>query len=109
MPSPGPGFLRISIAAPVVPILRVGHTPAPAGHQVVRLRLEDGRTVEVSPGHPTAGGSPVGALRTGDRFDGSVVTSTERIPYAGETWDLLPAGPTHTYWADGILLGSTLS
>jgi len=92
-----------------VPILRVGHTPAPAGHQVVRLRLEDGRTVKVSPGHPTAGGSPVGALRTGDRFEGSVVTSTERIPYAGETWDLLPAGPTHTYWADGILLGSTLS
>lgn len=92
-----------------VPILRVGHTPAPAGHQVVRLLLRDGRTVEVSPGHPTAGGSPVGALRSGDRFDGSVVTSTERIPYAGDTWDLLPAGPTHTYWADGILLGSTLA
>jgi hypothetical protein len=26
----------------------------------------------------------------------------------GGTYDLLPSGPTGTYWADGVLLGSTL-
>jgi hypothetical protein len=25
-----------------------------------------------------------------------------------ETWDRLPDSPTGTYWADGVLLGSTL-
>ena len=98
------GGRRIAVA-----ILRVGHTRAPVGHQVVRLRLQDGRTVQVSPGHPTVDGRTVGALRVGDSFDGSVVAATDRIPYAGDTWDLLPAGSTHAYWADGILLGSTLA
>jgi hypothetical protein len=31
------------------------------------------------------------------------------VPYAGgRTWDLLPAGATGSYWANGILLASTL-
>jgi hypothetical protein len=82
---------------------------APAGHEVVRLALADGRVVVVSPGHPTADGRTVGRLRTGDRYDGSVVASATLLPYAGaRTYDLLPSGPTGTYFADGILLGSTL-
>jgi hypothetical protein len=92
-----------------VAVLRVAHTPAPLGHRVVRLRLEDGRQVEVSPGHPTIDGRTVGTLRAGDRFDGSLVASADLVAYAGDTWDLLPAGATHAYWADGILLGSTLA
>lgn len=32
----------------------------------------------------------------------------ERLPYRGRTYDVLPAGPTGAYWADGVLLGSTL-
>ena len=31
------------------------------------------------------------------------------LPYIGDTWDLLPRSTTGTYWADGVLLGSTLS
>jgi hypothetical protein len=88
---------------------RVGMTPVPPTHEVVRLLLVDGRTVLVSPGHPMAHGGTVGELRAGARFDGSRVVSADRVPYAGGfTYDLLPFGPTGTYFANGILLGSTL-
>lgn len=84
--------------------------PAPAGHQVVRLRLEDGRELDASPGHPTADGRRLGELVPGDRLDGSRVVSAERIPYAETaTYDILPAGETGFYWAEGILVGSTLA
>ena len=91
------------------PVLVVGHTPAPIGHQVVHLVLVDGRSVDVSPGHPLPDGRPVGDLRTGDPVDGSSVASAELRRYDGsDTWDLLPAGATHVYWADGVPLRSTL-
>lgn len=91
------------------PLVAIGRTPVAATHQVVRLRLADGRGVLVSPGHPTADGQVVGALRAGDRVDGSVVVSAERVAYGGGfTFDIRPAGATGAYWADGVLLGSTL-
>jgi hypothetical protein len=91
-------------------VLAVGHTPVPPTHRVARLVLADGRSVLVSPGHPTPGGEPVGSLRTGDAFEGTSVISAELIPYAGGfTFDLLPSGPTGTYFANGVLLGSTLA
>lgn len=91
------------------PVLNVGSTRTPAGHQIVHLQLADGRSVDVSPRHPLADGRRVADLAPGDPLDGTVIASAERRPYAGAaTWDLLPAGPTHVYWADGIPLGSTL-
>jgi Hint domain-containing protein len=89
-------------------VLETGHMEAPPGHVVVALRLDDGRTVMVSPGHPTADGRTVGALRPGDRYDGGRVTSATLVPYGGSTWDILPSGPTGSYVANGVLLGSTL-
>ena len=94
------------IAAPLVVI---GSTPVPATHQVVRLALADGRSVFVSPGHRTADGRRVGDLAAGDMLDGAPIASTARVAYAGgATYDILPAGATGTYWANGVLLGSTL-
>jgi hypothetical protein len=90
------------------PILVVSHVPAPVGHQVLRVVLADGRTVEASAGHPTSTGRAVGTLRPGDLLDGSPVTAVESMPYGGDTWDLLPAGPTGVYWANDVLLASTL-
>jgi hypothetical protein len=91
-------------------VVAVGHTPVPATHEVVRLVLADGRMVLVSPGHPTTDGTPVGQLRVGQRFEGTLVASAERIPYrGGYTYDLLPSGATGTYFANGVLLGSTLA
>ncbi len=90
-------------------VLRIGRTPVPATHMVVRLVLADGRTVLVSPGHPTPDGSRVGDLRAGQSFEGTRVVSARRVAYAGGfTYDLLPSGATGTYFANGVLLGSTL-
>ncbi len=93
---------------PAAPVLEVGSTVAPPGHAVVRVRLSDGRTVTASPGHPTADGRALGMFSVGDRLDGAAVVAIERLPYRGRTYDLLPAGATGAYWADGVLLLSTL-
>lgn len=82
---------------------------APLGHEVVRLSLADGRTFVASPGHPTADGRTVGELRAGDVLDGSLVVSVQLVGYVGATYDLLPSGPTGTYFVNGVLLGSTMT
>jgi hypothetical protein len=93
-----------------VPVLAVGSTPVPSTHLMVHLRLADGRELWASPGHRTADGRQLGTLAVGDTVDGSRVTFWTLEPYAGgRTYDLLPSGPTGTYWANGILLASTLS
>ena len=91
-------------------VIQIGSIEAPAEHRMVHLFLADGRELLVSPGHKTADGRPVGTLRAGDRLDGSTINRLELVPYAGgRTYDLLPAGATGHYWANGILLSSTLS
>jgi Hint domain len=99
-----------SAGTPIVGlVLLVASSPVPPTHQVVDLRLADGRALRASPGHPLPDGRRLGDLQTGDLVDGSRVVSATLVPYAGgATFDLLPSGPTGTYWADGILLASTL-
>jgi hypothetical protein len=91
------------------PLAAVGHVPAPLGHLVVHIVLADGREVRASAGHPLADGRPLGVLRAGDTLDGARVVSADRELY-GEpaTYDILPAGATGLYWANGVLLGSTI-
>jgi hypothetical protein len=102
--TPGANGTRVAAA-----LVAIGSTPVPASHQVVRLVLDDGRLVYVSPGHPTADGRRVGDLAAGDGYDGATVASAERVRYdGGATFDILPAGVTGAYWANGVLLGSTL-
>jgi hypothetical protein len=92
------------------PVLEVGSTAVPAGHLMVHLVLGDGRELLASPGHRTADGRQLGSLARGDALDGSSIIEWELVPYAGDrTYDLLPAGPTGTYWADGILMSTTLA
>ena len=58
---------------------------------------------------PAFDGRQAGDLRVGDQLDGSTITKWELVPYAGgRTYDLLPAGATGFYWANGIVLSSTL-
>ena len=91
-------------------VLEAGSTQVPAGHMMVHLKLADGRELQASPGHRTADSRPLGTLAVGELLDGSTIVRWELVPYAGDrTYDLLPAGPTGTYWADGILLSSTLA
>jgi hypothetical protein len=84
--------------------------PVPAAHPVVHLVLSDGRELWASPSHPTADGRLLADLQVNDLLDGARVTSVERLAYGGAaTYDILPSGDTGFYWADGILMGSTLA
>lgn len=90
-------------------ITKTSKVPVPPTHQMVHLILNDGRELFVSPGHPTTDGHTIGNLVSGDLYDGVSVISTERVSYGeGATYDILPSGDTGFYWANGILIGSTL-
>jgi len=92
-----------------VPLSRVQRVET-HGHHVVRVELETGRVLEISPRHPTADGRTFGDLRTGDRLDGVRITSAEIVPYRfTHTIDILPASETGTYVAGGVLIGTTMS
>jgi hypothetical protein len=92
-----------------VPLLQVGHTPV-TGHHVLRLLLDDGRVLEISPRHPTGDGRLLGDLLAGARLDPThTLAASELVPYQHEaTFDILPASSTGTYFAAGAWLGSTL-
>ncbi len=93
----------------LVPVVEVGSVPIPSWHEFVRLQLVDGREVVASAGHPTADGRRLGELEVGDELDGGRVLSVSTVPAHGSaTYDLLPASPTGVYWANGVMLGSTL-
>lgn len=90
-------------------ILQVGRTLVPPTHKMVHLMLYDGRELFASPGHPTTDGRQLGDLKAGDILDGTKIKTAELVPYnENYTYDILPSGPTGFYWADGILLKSTL-
>ncbi len=91
-------------------ILQTGHVQVPPTHQMIQINLSDGRELWASPGHPTADGRKLGNLRTGDTLDGAQIVSLEKLPYHQTfTFDILPSGATGYYWANGILMGSTLA
>lgn len=76
---------------------------------LIRVVLDDGRSVVAAAAHPTAIGTALGALEPGDILDGSIVVMVEAVAaHDGVTYDLLPSGPTGVYWANGVPLGSTL-
>jgi hypothetical protein len=90
-------------------ILQTGHVRVPATHQMIHVMLSDGRELWASPGHPTSEGWQLGNLKAGEFLDGARITQAERVPYGqGYTFDILPSGGTGFYWANGILMGSTL-
>lgn len=94
------------VVAPIVRVVRVG---VPASHRVLMVRLEDGRSVRVSAQHPLAEDGIVGKIDVGASLDGSTVIERRLVvPTSNATWDILPAGETGHYWANGVRLGSTL-
>ncbi len=90
-------------------IIKTSATLVPVSFQIVRITLSDGRIVSASPGHPTADNVPLSDYHAGDSLNGAAVISAELVYYnGGATYDILPAGATGTYWANGVLLKSTL-
>ena len=91
-----------------VPVAGV-HRQRAEHHHVVRVTLASGRALEISAPHPTADGRLFGDLRTGDLLDGQPILAVEVIPYEHEyTYDIFPASSTHSYFAAGARIGSTL-
>ena len=82
---------------------------SPTSFQIIRIVLNDGRIVSASPGHPTTDGRTIGELKVGDTLDGGIIAAVTAVPYSGYTFDILPEGGTGFYWANGILLKSTLA
>jgi hypothetical protein len=82
---------------------------SPSSFQIITIMLNDGRSVSASPGHPTTDGRIIGELQAGDTLDGRTVVSVTTTPYSGYTFDVLPGGGSGFYWANGILLKSTLA
>ena len=92
-----------------VSILKTAKTYVGQDHKILHIVLSDNRSLYVSPGHPTAQGIDVAMLKTGNALDGGKIVSIELLNYKFEyTYDLLPESQTGTYYANGILMGSTL-
>ncbi len=80
------------------------------GYDLRHIVLTDGRELIVSGTHPTAEYGRIADFCPGDMLDGSMIVSIENVRHSGSyVYDLLPAGETGFYWANGVLLGSTLS
>jgi len=92
-----------------VPVLIASAQLAP-NHVVTQAELSNGRVLRISPNHPTADGRTFGQLRSGDQISGLQLRRVVFVPYGHErTYDILPASDTATYFAAGVLIGSTLA
>jgi hypothetical protein len=92
-----------------VPIRALRRVPA-RDHVVARLVMATGATLEISGVHPTADGRTIADVHAGDDLDGVRVVAASVVPYAHDaTYDILPDSDTGTYFAGGILIGSTLA
>jgi len=91
-------------------ILKTSSTIVPDNFQIISIKLNDGRIITASPGHPSAEGKALGDYVAGEILDGGFIISVENVLYTvGVTYDILPSGATGFYWANGVLLGSTLT
>ena len=89
---------------------KVASSPVPDGHEMIDLVLDDGRSLTASPRHPLADGRALEELVAGEIVDGARVVSARSVTYEeSHTYDISPNGSTGLYWADEILIGSTLS
>ncbi|MFC2032747.1 choice-of-anchor R domain-containing protein [Chloroflexota bacterium] len=93
-----------------VAVIETSKTPVPSTHQVVSVELSDGRKITASLGHPTAEGKALGDYRVGDNLDGTMIVNIDFMTYkSNATYDILPDGATGLYWANGVLLQSTIT
>jgi len=90
-------------------VILTGKTAVPSTHKVMHIKLSDGRELFVSPGHKIADGRTAGQIILGDTIDNAIVILASLVSYTEKyTYDILPSGSTGMYFANGILLQSTL-
>jgi hypothetical protein len=97
-------------ALAIVPISLVHREPVTGAHRMVELKLAHGAPLRISPNHPTADGRRFGDLAAGDFVDGVRVLAASLVDYDQPfTYDILPASDSGSYFAGGVLIGSTLT
>ena len=90
-------------------VIKVNKVFVGDAQKIIDLQLTDGRELFVSPSHPTYDNRTIADLKIGERYDGSTVKSMELVQYKYQfTYDILPDSQTGDYFANGILVGSTL-
>lgn len=78
-------------------------------HKILEVKLNDATVLKVSPGHPTGDGRKFEDLMMGDILDERVIVESKLIDYKfSHTYDILPDSKTGNYYANGVLVGSTL-
>jgi hypothetical protein len=88
---------------------RVISRPTPGPHLMLQLVLSDGRELVAAGAHPGVTGTYLRELQPGQPYDDATVVAASWVTStAPATFDILPGGPTGTYWANDILIGSTL-
>lgn len=93
-----------------VKIIKTNKRLASENHKMAHIILEDERKLIVSPSHPTLDNKELELLEKGQILDGSRIISIQIEPYKKKyTYDILPSGETNGYWANQILIGSTIS
>jgi len=93
-----------------VPVILTNRVPVTGLHHMVEVRLTTGRVLSISPSHPTSDGRTFADLAQGDVLDGVSLTSVRRVPYAeAYTYDILPDSDSGSYFAGGVLIGTTLA
>jgi hypothetical protein len=107
-----PGDLVYSVdgdAIRAVPIVRINRSPV-ENHHVLRVTFDNGRSIEMTAGHPLADGRPLSVLHPGSELMGGIVVAVTTIPYTHDaTYDILPASTSGAYFASDVLVGSTLA
>ncbi len=90
-------------------VIKINHVFVGNTHRVIDLQLADGRELFASPNHPTYDGRIIADLKVGEPYDRSTIKSIEIVQYKYQfTYDILPDSQTGDYFANGILVGSTL-
>jgi len=78
-------------------------------HKILFIRLNDGTVLEISPEHLTSNGKKFKDLKLGDVIDGRLVVEIKLKNYNYKyTYDILPDSQSGNYFANGVLIGSTL-
>lgn len=91
-----------------VPVIKTSMIEAKE-HKILKIKFNDATVLEISPAHPTADGRLFKDLKTGDLIDRRIVVESKLIMYPYKyTYDILPDSKTGNYYANGILVGSTL-
>jgi len=89
-------------------VLKTGITDFETSHTMIELTFSDGGNILVSPGHPLIDGRVISDLEVGDVYGEAKVTSIKYKESLESTYDILISGSTSFYFANGIVLGSTL-